>query len=80
VELVISKYVGTLWNSTELSLFHGHSHQKASKAHNVANMIFTLKNYIGVLPPKEGKLLYMAQIDPYFVYGCEVALNISLQH
>jgi hypothetical protein len=81
VELVTSfKYVRIFFDSSSTFLFQDHSHQKASKVHNIANATFTLNNYIGALPPKEGIILYKAQIDPYLVYGCEVAvaLDVSL--
>jgi hypothetical protein len=48
-----------------------------TKAHRVACTSFALDAFIGVLPPKEGKMLYMARVDPILTYGCEVVLDVN---
>src|SRR6202044_3681248 len=49
----------------------------ASKACRVACACFALNSFIGTLPPKEGRQLYMARVDPMLTIGCEVVLDVE---
>ena len=78
IELV-SKYkcVGVWFTSTAWDIFAHHYREKALKACRVACTSFALEAFIGVLPPKEGVLLYMARVDPVLAFGCEVVLDVE---
>ncbi|KAG6870903.1 hypothetical protein C0992_012142, partial [Termitomyces sp. T32_za158] len=67
------KYVGLLFSRG--SLFLKHYIAKSEKAQRVANVTFAVHTHIGVIPPFEGKRLYMARIDPQLTFGCEVVLD-----
>jgi hypothetical protein len=71
------KYVGVWFTSTARDIFTTHYHEKASKARRVACASFALDAFIGVLFPKEGKMLYMARVDPILTFGCEVVLDVD---
>jgi hypothetical protein len=78
IELVSEyKYVGVWFTSMAQDIFAVHYHEKVTKAHRVACASFTLDAFIGVLLPKEGKMLYMARVDPILTYGCEVILDVN---
>jgi exonuclease III len=78
IELVSEyKYVGVWFTSTARDIFTQHYLEKASKACRVACASFALDSFIGALPPKEGKMLYMARVDPILTFGCEVVLDVE---
>ncbi|KAG6883163.1 hypothetical protein C0992_009520, partial [Termitomyces sp. T32_za158] len=68
------KYVGIMFSRR--SLFHEHYRAKAEKAQRIANVSFAVQTHVGVIPPYEGKRLYMARVDPHLVFGCEVVLDV----
>ncbi|KZP07142.1 hypothetical protein FIBSPDRAFT_763346 [Athelia psychrophila] len=74
-------YVGTTFASTPLGgarLFAKHYERKAGQAHRVAYSSFLVESYIGCLPPREGKRLYMARVDPHLTSGAEVSPDVTL--
>ena len=78
IELVSEyKYVGVWFTLMARDIFTQHYHEKASKACRVACASFALDSFMGALPPKEGKMLYMARVDPILTFGCEVVLDIE---
>ena len=78
IELVSEyKYVGAWFTTAARDIFTQHYHEKASKACRVACASFALDSFMGALPPKEGKMLYMARVDPILTFGCEVVLDME---
>ncbi|RDB17742.1 RNA-directed DNA polymerase from mobile element jockey [Hypsizygus marmoreus] len=68
-------YVGVTFVSTARSIFAEHYAVKASKARNVANATFAVETMLGSLAPADGKLLYLARVDPHLISGCEVVID-----
>jgi hypothetical protein len=72
------KYVGVWYTSVTGHILSKHYSVKASKARSVAFTAFTLESIVGVLPPREGLILYKARVDPHLTAGCEVVLDVDL--
>ncbi len=70
-------YVGVHITSTKPNIFAVHREAKAKAARNVANTVLSLESYIDCIPPRVARLLYMAQVDPHLVYGCEVDVDVN---
>ena len=70
-------YVGVSFTSTSRNIFDNHYNVKASKAWAVGNLIFGMESSVGILPPSEGKTLYMSLLDPHLTHGAEVCLDID---
>ena len=71
------KYVGVWFSSTTRDIFAKHYDEKASKACRVACVSFALDDFIGSLAPTEGKLLYMARVEPVLTFASEVVLDVD---
>lgn len=74
-------YVGTTFVSTPLSgarMFTKHYERKAKQAYRIAYSTFLVKSYTGCLPPREGKRLYTARVDPHLTSGAEVSPDATL--
>ncbi|KAJ7181912.1 hypothetical protein C8R46DRAFT_1159228 [Mycena filopes] len=56
-------YVGVTFQSTARNIFAAHYAAKASTARGTRYSVLGIEAYIGNLPPKEGRLLYMAGAD-----------------
>ncbi|KAF9038844.1 hypothetical protein BDZ89DRAFT_1129597 [Hymenopellis radicata] len=77
-------YVGITINSAESNMFAQHCRNDdcnavhmTSAARRTGNALFSIERVIGSLPPVEGRMLYNARIDPYFISGADVILDIS---
>lgn len=70
-------YVGITLRSTHRNIFAEHYSKKASKARSVSNTIFGLESMVGTLAPWEGRKLYMAQVDPHLIHGCDISLDVD---
>ncbi|KAJ7167411.1 hypothetical protein C8R43DRAFT_174350 [Mycena crocata] len=78
IELVDEyKFVGIWFTSTTRQIFSKHYSVKASKARSVSYATFSVESFVGVLPPREGLLLYKARVDPHLTFGCEVVLDVD---
>jgi hypothetical protein len=71
-------YVGVSMQSTSRNIFLPHYEKKATVACQCGHAILAVESLLSTLPPKEGWILYMAQVDPHLVSGCEVALDSDL--
>lgn len=74
-------YVGTMFASTPLNgarMFAKHYEKKAKQAHRVAYSTFLVESYTGCLPPRKGKHLYTARVDPHLTSGAEVSPDAIL--
>ncbi len=71
------KYLGVHVTSCRADIFSDHFEHKAKVALKVTNVSFTLLNYLGDLPPREGLILYKSRVDPHLTHGAEVALGVS---
>ncbi|KAK0458697.1 hypothetical protein IW261DRAFT_1600762 [Armillaria novae-zelandiae] len=71
------KYLGVHVTSCRADIFSDHFDCKAKVALKITNVTFTLGNYLGDLPPREGLILYNSRVDPHLTHGAEVALGIS---
>ena len=74
-------YVGTTFVSTPLGgvrMFARHYEKKAKQAHRVAYSTFLVESYTGCLPPREGKRLYTARVDPHLTSGAEVSPDATM--
>ncbi|KLO05044.1 hypothetical protein SCHPADRAFT_839832 [Schizopora paradoxa] len=70
-------YVGVTFSNIGKNIFAKHYDEKSRKARCVAGATLGLESYIGVVPPKQGKQLYMARIDPHLTFGCEVVIDVQ---
>ncbi|KAF8178998.1 hypothetical protein K438DRAFT_1977489 [Mycena galopus ATCC 62051] len=71
------KYVGIWFTSTSRLIFSHHYTLKASKARSISYTTISADSFVGVLPPREGLMLYKARVDPHLTSGCEVVLNVD---
>ncbi|KAJ7176475.1 hypothetical protein C8R46DRAFT_834544, partial [Mycena filopes] len=71
-------YVGLTFQSTSSNIFAAHYTNKATVARRTGFTVLGVESYIGSLPPKEGRLLYMACIDPHLVSGADVIVDSDL--
>ncbi|KAJ7730266.1 hypothetical protein DFH07DRAFT_756385, partial [Mycena maculata] len=70
-------YVGITFQSTHKNVFSSHYTSKASTARRSGHAVLGIEAYIGNLPPKEGRLLYMACIDPHLMSGADVIIDVD---
>ncbi|KAJ7442012.1 hypothetical protein FB451DRAFT_1298099 [Mycena latifolia] len=70
-------YVGVTFQSTDRNIFASHYTAKASTARRTGYTVLGIEAYIGDLPPKEGRLLYMACIDPHLISGADVIIDVD---
>jgi hypothetical protein len=70
-------YVGILFQSTERNIFAANYIEKADIARGIGYSVFRTEAYIGNLPPKEGRLLYMVCIDPHLISGADVIVDVN---
>jgi hypothetical protein len=69
--------VGILFQSTERNIFVANYVEKADIARGTGYSVLGTEAYIGNLPPKEGRLLYMACIDPHLISGARVIVDVN---
>ncbi|KAJ7348230.1 hypothetical protein DFH08DRAFT_698144 [Mycena albidolilacea] len=70
-------YVGITFQSTARNIFTSHYAAKASTARGTRYSVLGIESYIGDLPPKEGRLLYMACIDPHLVSAADIIVDVD---
>ncbi|KAJ7186145.1 hypothetical protein C8R46DRAFT_880834 [Mycena filopes] len=70
-------YVGVTFQSTTRNIFAAHYAAKASTARGTAYSVLGVEAYVGDLPPREGRLLYMACIDPHLVSGADIIVDVD---
>ncbi|KAJ7156267.1 hypothetical protein C8R46DRAFT_910045 [Mycena filopes] len=70
-------YVGMTFQSTAKNIFAAHYSDKASTARGTAYSVLGVESYVGDLPAREGRLLYMACIDPHLISGADVMVDID---
>ncbi|KAJ7165282.1 hypothetical protein C8R46DRAFT_834553, partial [Mycena filopes] len=70
-------YVGITLQSTAANIFAAHYAAKASAARGTVFSILGVESYVGDLPPKEGRLLYMGCVDPHLVSGADVIIDVD---
>ncbi|KAJ6461898.1 hypothetical protein C8R47DRAFT_993339 [Mycena vitilis] len=70
-------YVGLTFQSTNRNIFAAHYSAKASTARKTGFTVLGVESYIGALPPKEGRLLYTACMDPHLVSGADVIVDVD---
>ncbi|KAJ7495225.1 hypothetical protein FB451DRAFT_1213638, partial [Mycena latifolia] len=70
-------YVGVTFQSTDRNIFASHYTAKASTARRTGYTVLGIEAYIGDLPPKEGRLLYMACIDPHLISGADIIIDVD---
>ncbi|KAJ7038895.1 hypothetical protein C8F04DRAFT_884841, partial [Mycena alexandri] len=68
-------YVGLTFQSTTKNIFASHYSHKATVARRTGFTVLGIESYVGNLPPKEGRLLYMACIDAHLVSGADVVID-----
>ncbi len=71
------KYPGVTFTSSHTDILSQHYVEKEKAAHCTANVTFTLVNYFGDLPPREGVSIYKSHINPILSFGAEVAVDMS---
>ncbi|KAJ7319379.1 hypothetical protein DFH08DRAFT_1035165, partial [Mycena albidolilacea] len=70
-------YVGVTFQSTARNIFSAHYTAKASTARKTGHSVLGIEAYIGDIPPKEGRLLYMACIDPHLISGADMIVDVD---
>ncbi|TFY53889.1 hypothetical protein EVG20_g9927 [Dentipellis fragilis] len=70
-------YINVFLCSTTRYLFQPHYGMKALQARDCANVSFTVDSMTGVVPPWEGRRLYMVRVDPHLIHGCSVILDVD---
>jgi hypothetical protein len=71
-------FVGVTFCSMHRNIFSTHYKNKATVAHQCGHAILAMESLISSLPPREGWILYTAQVDPHLIGGCEVVLDVDL--
>jgi hypothetical protein len=71
-------YVGVTFCSTHRNIFMSHYLSKAMVAHQCGHAMLAVESLITALPPKEGRILYTARVDPHLINGCEVVLDVDM--
>ncbi|KAJ7234899.1 hypothetical protein B0H12DRAFT_1212531 [Mycena haematopus] len=71
------RYVGITFQSTTRDIFASHYTNKASTARGTGHSVLGIETYIGDLPPKEGRLLYMACVDPHLISGADIIVDVN---
>lgn len=74
------KYTGVTITSVEADIFACHYWEKATSAQRIANVTFAMESMIGVLPPRDARILYLARIDAYLTSACDVAIDVHALH
>lgn len=69
-------YVGLVFQSTASDIFAAHYSSKATKARQCAHAILGMNTLVGSLPPKEGRTLYMARVDPHLISAIKMAEQV----
>lgn len=73
-------YVGVkIWSVTR-DLFALHYTRQAQRARSVANVTLYLEWRTGKMDPINEKKLYLAQIDPFPISGCELCIDFTATH
>ncbi len=70
-------YVGARFSTTTRHIFAEHREAKAKAARCVANVTLSLESYVGSIPPRVARTIYLAHVDPHLTYGCEVDLDVD---
>ncbi|EJD35417.1 hypothetical protein AURDEDRAFT_25589, partial [Auricularia subglabra TFB-10046 SS5] len=70
-------YLGVVFTTNTQNMFKEHFSTKAAVARRAAHGVLHIESMIGLLPPKEGKILYMGRVDPHLIYACEVMPDAS---
>ena len=70
-------FIGITYTSTARNIFRAHYTAKEDRGLSLMRTTLAAEGYTGPLPVWEGRLLYMARIDPHLVSGCEVSLDID---
>lgn len=71
-------YVGVTFRSTHRNIFVDHYQAKADKARKCIYGILSVESLVHTLPPKMGRLLYTARVDPHLISGCEVIIDVDV--
>lgn len=66
------KYVGVTVCSDKRDIFADHYETKASKGRNVARAVFCAESFVGTIPVRTGRTLYLARVDPHLTGGSPV--------
>ncbi|KAF8208967.1 hypothetical protein K438DRAFT_1573153 [Mycena galopus ATCC 62051] len=70
-------YVGIMFQPSKCNISAANYTEKASIACSTGYFVFWTEAYIGDLPLKEGRLLYMACIDPHLIGGADIIVDIN---
>lgn len=70
-------YVGIAFSSKGTNIFAPQYSQKAIKARRITSATLGLESHVGVIPPMEGRKLYMACVDPHLTFGAELIVDVQ---
>ncbi|KAJ6450210.1 hypothetical protein C8R47DRAFT_998968 [Mycena vitilis] len=70
-------YVGVTFQSTHRNIFKSHYIAKASKARKSGFAVLGIESFIGELPPKDSRLLYMGCVDSHLTSGADIIIDID---
>ncbi|KAJ3545838.1 hypothetical protein NMY22_g2280 [Coprinellus aureogranulatus] len=60
--------------------FRPHYKAWSAKARAATYGVFSTETFVGTIPVPTGVKLYYALVDPYFIFGCEVVIDVSGKH
>jgi hypothetical protein len=70
-------YLGIWIEKGTKFIWREHYRVKARKATTIANVLLSLDRFVGNLPAWDARTLYMAQVDPYLILGCDICLDVD---
>ncbi|EJD36320.1 hypothetical protein AURDEDRAFT_24529, partial [Auricularia subglabra TFB-10046 SS5] len=70
-------YLGITIRSDTRNMFAEHYKIKARKSSAAAHAVLHIDAMVENLPPRAGRILYMARVDPILTYGCEIMPDID---
>jgi hypothetical protein len=70
-------YVGITFQSTERNIFAANYTEKAKVARGTCYSVLGIEAYTGDLPPREGRLFYMACVDPHLISGADIVVDVT---
>lgn len=70
-------YVGVTFQSNSRNIFAAHYAAKAQTVRSCCFTVLGIEAWIRDLPPKQGRVLYVACVDPHLISGADVIVDVD---
>jgi hypothetical protein len=70
-------YVGVTFQSNSRNIFAAHYTAKAQTARSCCFTVLGIEVRFRDLPPKQGRVLYVACVDPHLISGADVVVDVD---